>query len=314
MRRRICFVPVAVLAAVVAANPASAADGNGWTCISPFADYTNRDYPDDPPAPSRLLDSLAISVDAHGSDAADGRSGPDARAARPAAGAHVHGHARRRADVPAHRRHHHQLQRHPVQAGGRHLAQPHDPREPGRRSANWWSCNAGTGAAQVITWVQKIDGSRRAAEGPCRRRPARHDVLRTPRRPSTLAHRYMSHTGNSQFPLDAWVTIAASNTVEGVQTMPVKGNWTVNIKDATPGLADERRQLRQRHGHRDGARRWCCAAELEVDADRRRPGRVHDRAARQARRRADREQGLRAHGLQHAAQRAPVRLASSCAR
>ena len=50
-----------------------------------------------------------------------------------------------------------------------------------------------------------------------------------------LGHRYISHTGKSDFPLDAWVTIAASNTVEGTQTIPVKGQWSINITDATPG-------------------------------------------------------------------------------
>ena len=61
MNRRSMLIPLAALAAVVAASPASA-DGNGWSCISPFAGYTNMTYPDDPPAPSDIVDSLAISV------------------------------------------------------------------------------------------------------------------------------------------------------------------------------------------------------------------------------------------------------------
>ena len=51
MNRRSILIPVAVLAAMVAVSPASAADGNGWQCISPFANFTNATYPDDPPAP-----------------------------------------------------------------------------------------------------------------------------------------------------------------------------------------------------------------------------------------------------------------------
>ncbi len=41
MNRRSILIPVAVLAATVAVSPASAADGNGWQSISPFANFTN---------------------------------------------------------------------------------------------------------------------------------------------------------------------------------------------------------------------------------------------------------------------------------
>jgi hypothetical protein len=230
------LVPVAALAAVVAASPASAAPaGNGWSCISPFANFTNGNYTDDPPAPNHILNSLAITV---------------TRAAQLPLTA-VPGQALALQDVQLgiefrDPRIAEQMYRRTGGATTSYSAvipytqEANTPRtltlraNPDDGGANWWSYTTGTGAAQVVTYVQKLA------------QPGEPPKVRDAAAPANttwyyatptlgLAHRYISHTGNSQFPLDAWVTIAASNTVEGVQTLPVKGYWTVNIKDATPG-------------------------------------------------------------------------------
>lgn len=238
MRRRNMLLPVAAMAAVVAASPASAADagsaaavaGNGWSCISPFANYTNTNYPDDPPAANHLLDSLAIAVTREDStplkavanqslllnDLQLSLTFTDTRIAE-------------------------QMYR---RTGGITVTYPGIPygqtentsrsmtlrANPADGGALWWSY----GSATTPTFVQKptIAGEppriRAAADAP-------NGTFTYATATTGFGHRYLSHTGNSQFPLDAWVTIAASNTKEGVQTLPVKGHWTINIKDATPG-------------------------------------------------------------------------------
>jgi hypothetical protein len=234
MRRRNMLLPVAALAAVVAASPASAADttsaGNGWSCLSPFANYTNTNYPDDPPAADSILNSLAINVtreDATPLSAVAGQSlllndlqlsldFTDPRIAEQM--------YRRTGGIT-------------VSYSGIPFAQVENTSRsftlranPADGGALWWSY----GNATTPTFVEKPA----AAGAPPRIRQATDtpSTVFTYATPTVgLGHRYLSHTGNSQFPLDAWVTIAASNTKEGVQTLPVKGYWTINIKDATPG-------------------------------------------------------------------------------
>jgi hypothetical protein len=233
MRRRF-FVPVAALAAAVAAVPSSAgAAGNGWTCISPFAAYTNSDFDEDP-APNQILNSLAISVDRLDPAPLTAVAGQKLALndlqltlnftdVRPAVSMY-----RRTGGITS------SYQGIPFNQeldNSRTFSIRANAADGG---ANWWHYNAGTNAAPNWTPVNKVT----APGEPPKVRDANVDFNTTwyYAAPTLgLAHRYISHTGNSQFALDAWVTVRASNTVEGVQTIPVKGHWTVNIKDATPG-------------------------------------------------------------------------------
>ncbi|MBE2314560.1 hypothetical protein DVA67_001120 [Solirubrobacter sp. CPCC 204708] len=229
------LVPVAALAAVVATSPAAAMEGNGWSCISPFANFTNGAYPDDPPAKDHILDSLAISVtrtDSSPLTAVPGqkvalndlRLDLDFKDTRPAE----------------------QMYRRTGAVASSFSGIPYEQTEDTNRTfslrtnpadnKSYWSYNTGTNAAPK--WEYSPEQLVETAGQPPKVRAADVDAKTTWTYATptlSLEHRYISHTGNSQFPLDAWVTIAASNTVEGVQTIPVKGYWTVNIKDATPG-------------------------------------------------------------------------------
>ncbi len=234
MNRRSILIPVAVLAATVAASPASATDGNGWRCISPFANFTNSTYPEDPPAPGAVLDTLAIDVTREDSaplTAIPGHSLPlrdlklklrftDARVVE-------------------------QMYRRTGGAGSSYRGIPWQQaadtsrtfsirQNPADADTDYWSYNAGTNATPNWVYADKIT----VANEPPKIRDANttENTTFTYAAPTlSFAHRYLSHTGNSQFPLDAWVAISASNTAEGSQVLPVKGYWTVNIKDATPG-------------------------------------------------------------------------------
>ncbi|HWK27247.1 MAG TPA: hypothetical protein VNS09_11825 [Solirubrobacter sp.] len=222
---------MALLAAGVAASPASAA-GNGWSCISPFANYTNGTYPDDPPAPDRILDSLAISVtraDDQPLRAVAGQRLPlrDLRLrlkftdTRPAEQMY-----RRTGGITL--SYSSVIPYTQVDNTTRTLAKRVNPDD----NQTYWSYTA----SGATVYVQQLDAAN--PDEPPKVRdaatPANTTWYYAAPTPG-LGHRYLSHTGNSQFPLDAWVTVAASNTVEGVQTLPVKGYWTINIQDATPG-------------------------------------------------------------------------------
>jgi hypothetical protein len=233
MNRRSMLIPIAALAATVAASPASA-DGNGWSCISPFANYTNTTYPDDPPAPSHIIDSMAITVtrtDSSPLTAVAGQSLPLRDLQLKA--------------VFTDTRPIEQMYR---RTGGIGLSYRGIPRGQEEDTSRTFSQRANPGDNNVLYWSYNTAANGQPANyvypdkvalGPPQVRTA-DQSKDTPdftyAAPTvSLAHRYLSHTGNSQLALDAWVTIAASNTTEGVQTLPVKGYWTVNIKDATPG-------------------------------------------------------------------------------
>jgi hypothetical protein len=236
MNRRSMLIPLAVAAVTVAASPASAAPaGNGWSCISPFANYTNSNYPDDPPAPTHILNSLAIEVardDASPLTAVAGQSLPlrdlrltlsfkDTRVAeqmyRRTGGASYSYRGIPRAQVTDDVRTFSSRTDNPVDAG-----------------VPYWAYNtAAQGQPAVYVYAGKVSFGPpevRTADQP-ENTPDFTYAIPT----LSFGHRYLSHTGNSQFPLDASVAIAASNTVEGVQTVHVKGYWTINIQDATPG-------------------------------------------------------------------------------
>lgn len=230
MRRRNMLLPVAAMAAVVAANPAHAAEGNGWSCISPFANYVNVTNEPDPPAPQHILDSLAIDVtrtDASPLTAVPGQSlllnnlqlklaFTDVRIAERMY-TRTGGISVSYSGIPYKQ----------VENNSRNMSLRASPNDGG---ALWWGYGNGASA----TFVEKPETP--GAPPRVRAEADTPNTVWTYATPSTsLGHRYISHTGNSQFPLDAWVAVAATNTVEGVQTLPVKGYWTINIKDATPG-------------------------------------------------------------------------------
>ena len=234
MNRRSMLIPIAAMAALVGANPASAADGNGWTCISPFANYTNGTYPDDPPAPNQLLDSLAIEVtradDAPLSATAGQRlSLRDVWVSLNFTDTRVAEQMYRRTGGASYS--YRGIPRGQVADNERTFSSRTD--NPADVGVAYWAYNTGTNQAPIWSYPSRVSA------GPPQIRTA-DQPENTPdftvAAPTlSFAHRYLSHTGNSQFPLDASVTIAASNTVEGVQTADVKGYWTVNIQDATPG-------------------------------------------------------------------------------
>ncbi len=237
MKQRSILISAAVMAAVVGASPASASDGNGWSCISPFANFTNSNYPDDPPAPNHILDSLAIDLvrdDDSPLTATAGETLPlrevwltlsftDTRIAeqmyRRTGGATYSYRGIPRAQVED-----------TVRTFSSRTDNPADV------GVAYWAYNgAAQGQPAAYVYVGKV------SFGPPQVRTA-DQPENTPdftyAAPTlSFGHRYLSHTGNSQFPLDAYVAIAASNTVEEVQTVHVKGYWTINIKDATPGSA-----------------------------------------------------------------------------
>ena len=108
-----------------------------------------------------------------------------------------------------------------------------------------------------LVYVNKITAARAAAEGP-RRRPADSDTRFYYATPTlSLAHRYISHTGNSEFPLDAWVTVARVQHGRGHADHPGQGLLDDQHQGRDAGLARDARELRQRRGHRDRARRSC---------------------------------------------------------
>jgi len=237
MKRRSILISAAVMAAVVGASPASASDGNGWSCISPFANYTNSNYPDDPPAPGHILDSLAIDLvrdDDSPLAATAGQRLPlhdlwltvsftDTRIAeqmyRRTGGATYSYRGIPRAQVEDTVRTFSSRTDNPADVGVAYWA--YNAAAQGQPAAYVYAGKVSFGPPQVRTADQPENTPDFTYAAPT----------------LSFGHRYLSHTGNSQFPLDAYVAIAASNTVEEVQTVHVKGYWTINIKDATPGSA-----------------------------------------------------------------------------
>lgn len=234
MNRRSILLPVALLAAGVAASPASAA-GNGWSCISPFANYTNSTYPDDPPAPNHIVDWLGIKVERTDSTALTAVAGQklplrDLRLTVSFGDPRVAEQMYRRTGGATSS----YSSLIPWQQVENTLRTLSIRANPGDGNANYWAYNTGTNQTPNWVYADKID----VPGTPPKVRDAGTEPGTTWYYASPtlgLAHRYLWHTGNTQFPLDAWVTVSASNTVEGTQTLHVPGYWTINIQDATPG-------------------------------------------------------------------------------
>lgn len=262
----------------VAAAPASAsAYDTGWECLSPFVNYTNGTYPEDPPAPDAKIDSLNVDVERPGGEALVAKPGEqlplrdlevtfDYKDQRPIAalwtrtatlsttwsgavpigatdevnrsltvrspgtGVVVTGPA----SVPG--------------VGDKPIA-----KVAGVAGERWWSFtvnltpveqalpkinnwysdgvpNATTGNVTRTYWVEKKNGN--AA-------PRTKDLGSYATASSSVGHKYVTHTGDNRFPVNASVVIEATNTLEGTQTLHAEGSWVVNVKDPTPGSLND---------------------------------------------------------------------------
>ena len=242
MNRRSMLIPVAVLAATVAASPSTAsADGNGWSCISPFGapgHYTDRAYPDDPPGPEshhRLAGDLGR---AHRRVAADRRARPAAGAARSAADRLLHRHPPDRADVPPHRWHRRLLPWHPARAGGAPRA-----RSPSARSRP--TTTSSTGRTTRPRRASRPSTSTRRRPRSARRRCGPPTSRRTRRTSRTRRRRCHSRTATCRTPATAssrstpGSPLPASNTAEGVRRC--RSRATGRSTSRTPPRAHRRR-------------------------------------------------------------------------
>lgn len=263
-------VGVSAIAAVagiaVAAAPASADSiSTGWQCISPFANFTNNTFPDDPPAPSGILDSLAVSVT---------RPGGEALVANPGQALGL-----RDLQVGLSFKDPRVVEQLYTRTGGVSLSYRGAPlgqpsgtttsrtlakttvaaplpaattTNPGGGTApaageSWWTfsvsnttaataANLNTGwykdgtanAAGNFTrtyYVEKVDGTA----------PPQNNAGSYLEPTASVGHKYVTHTGNNHFPINVWVVVKGTNTAEGTQTVQAKGYWTVNVQDTTPG-------------------------------------------------------------------------------
>lgn len=270
---------VAVAAGLaVGAAPATASQyATGWECISPFVNYTNGTYTEDPPAPDTILDSLAIGVSRTSTDALSAKAGRplalhdlqvsfDFRDPRPIEALYTRtstltttwsGSVPRGATDTENR----SLTLAVVPTGVQGddsvtIGGEATPTAKPVAGARWWSyttteaptdpatnnwytdgTNSRTGAASRTYYTELRDGNKapRTATG------GTFAVAS-----STVGHKYVTHTGDNRFPVNASVVVEGTNTVEGTQTLNVEGSWIVNVQDSTPGT------LNDPHGYSDG--------------------------------------------------------------
>lgn len=281
-------VGVSAIAAVagiaVAAAPASASQyATGWECISPFLNYTNGTYPEDPPAPDTIQDSLAIGVARTSTDALSAKAGRplalhdlqvsfDFKDPRPIEALYT-----RTATLTT------------TWSNGIPLGATDAPVAPATDSAvrslslrtiaatgvigdptvtftdagdttptskpvageRWWSYNVtGVDPASAPTNAWYTDGAVNASTGKVTRTyyTEKKDGNKAPRTKSggrfseassSVGHKYVTHTGDNRFPVNASVVVQATNTVEGTQTLHVEGSWVVNVQDSTPGTIND---------------------------------------------------------------------------
>ncbi|MFA4929339.1 MAG: hypothetical protein WC558_12555 [Patulibacter sp.] len=255
---------VAALGLSAAGSAQASPYATGWQCISPFANFTNNTFPSDPPAPNGIIDSLAINV---------ARPGGDAIVATPGQRLPLHdvvlgleikdpriveqlytrtggvsiNYSGRPLGQPAGTTTNRSMQRVAVTAA---TISPSTINAGGTAPVageTWWAFtvnnqNASTPANANAGWYS--DGTPNASGNFTRTYYTEPVVGSNPPQDYTggyiaasasVGHKYVTHTGNNHFPINAWVTIEATNTVEKVQTVQAKGYWTVNVEDTTPG-------------------------------------------------------------------------------
>lgn len=286
-------VGVSTVAAVAGISAAAAPAGasqyaTGWECISPFVNYTNGTYADDPPAPDTILDSLAIGVARTNADALSAKAGRplalhdlqvsfDFKDPRPIEALYTRtstlttswsGSIPRGATdapvAPATDSATRSLSLRTIPATG--VTGPDTFTFPGDSAptakpvanARWWSYtvnNVAPASAPTNTWY--TDGAANATTGNVTRTYYTEvkDGNKAPRTKSggtfaesssSVGHKYVTHTGDNRFPVNASVVVEGTNTVEGTQTLSVEGSWIVNVQDSTPGT------LNDPYGYSDG--------------------------------------------------------------
>lgn len=275
----------------VAAAPAAASQyATGWECISPFVNYTNGTYVDDPPAPDTIQDSLAIGVTRTSTDALSAKAGRplalhdlqvsfDFKDPRPIEALYT-----RTSTLTT------------TWSGSIPLGATDAPVAPATDSATrslslrtipttgvtgeatvtftdagdttptakpvagerWWGYNVtNVDPASAPTNAWYTDGAANASTGNVTRTyyTGKKDGNKAPRTKSggtfaeassSVGHKYVTHTGDNRFPVNASVVVEGTNTVEGTQTLNVEGSWVINVQDSTPG------SLNDPYGYSDG--------------------------------------------------------------
>lgn len=249
----------------------------GWQCLSPFANYTNNTYPDDPPAPNTILDSMDVAVKRTSGDPlvatpgkplklddllvtfdlkdprvaealyvrtstltttysgsvplgatdAENRSltlrtvPADVPVAGPASETHSFGGSP--ADITLDK---------PV-AGERWWGFAVNNVDPDSAPINSWYTDGVPNASGMVTRTYYVD--ERSGNQVPRDIAGRAFVEGR----AAVGHKYVTHTGDNRFAASAAVTLEATNTVEGVQTIQTEGSWIVNVEDSTPGSIND---------------------------------------------------------------------------
>lgn len=263
---------VAALGLSAAAGSAQASQyATGWQCLSPFANFTNNTFPSDPPAPNGIIDSLALNVSRPNGDAIvatagqrlplhDVQLGLELRDPRiieqlyTRTGGVTLNYSGRPLGQPSGTTTNRSMQRveiTPALAAAISATTTNSGGTAPVAGETWWAFNVNNQNASSVAdlntgwysdgtpntagnftrsfYTEKVDGSA----------PPQDYTGSFIGASASVGHKYVTHTGNNHFPINAWVTIEASNTVEKVQTVQAKGYWTINVEDATPGsLAD----------------------------------------------------------------------------
>lgn len=261
-------VAVAALGLSAAGSAQASQYATGWQCISPFANFTNNTFPSDPPAPNGIIDSLALNVSRPGGDALVATAGQrlplhdvqlglelkDPRIVEQLytrTGGVTINYSGRPLGQPSGVTTNRSMTRVEITPA---LAAAINPAtgNPGGGTApaageTWWAftvtnqtdanpadANIGwysngapnsSGAYTRTFYTEKVDGSA----------PPQDNAGGFIAPSASVGHKYVTHTGNNHFPINAWVTIEATNTVEKVQTVQAKGYWTINVEDSSPG-------------------------------------------------------------------------------
>lgn len=259
---------VAALGLTAAGSAQASPYATGWQCISPFANFTNNTFPSDPPAPNGIIDSLALSVSRPGGDpivATAGQRLPlhDVQLGLELKDPRIIEQLYTRTGGVT------------LNYSGRPLGQPTGtttnrsmtrveitPALAAAISATTTNPGGGTAPAAGETWWAFTVNNQTAAnaadlntgwysdgtpnssgaftrtfytEAVSGSAPPRDNAGSYIAASASVGHKYVTHTGNNHFPINAWVTIEASNTVEKVQTVQAKGYWTINVEDTSPG-------------------------------------------------------------------------------
>lgn len=271
---------VAALGLSAAGSAQASQYATGWQCLSPFANYTNNTYPDDPPAPNTIIDSLAVGVQQVNGDAMTAKAGRtlalrdlqvsfDFKDPRPVEAFYTRtstltttwdGSVPLGATDAAVRA----LTLRVVPATGAqgpatatHLSDPTPTAKPAAGERWWsytvanvdpasaptnnWYSDSAVNAAGKVTRTYYTELRTQVTVGSTLREQAPRTVDGGYYKATTSAvgHKYVTHTGDNRFPVNASVVIEGTNTVEGTQTLHAEGSWIINVQDSTPGTIND---------------------------------------------------------------------------